>query len=104
MSNDPRYPVQAAATTFRIIETLHELNGAGVSELAAELEMPKSTVHDHLQTLTEAEYLVNEDGTYRVGTRFLELGGFARSQMKLYQIASPEIKELAEEQVNTRIS
>lgn len=97
MSNEPRYPVQAAATTFTIIETLHHLNGAGVSELAAELEMPKSTVHDHLQTLTEAEYLVNRNGTYHVGARFLELGGFARSQMKLYQVASPEIKKLAEE-------
>jgi len=90
-------PVQSAATMFRIIERLHELNGAGVSELAAELDMPKSTVHDHLRTLTEIEYLVNDDGTYRVGTRFLELGGFARSRMKLYQVATPEIKKLADE-------
>ncbi|GAB3671439.1 IclR family transcriptional regulator [Halopiger thermotolerans] len=97
MSQRPTYPVQAAATTFRIVEALHELEGAGVAELAAELEMPKSTVHDHLRTLTEAEYLVNEDGTYHVGARFLELGGFARSRMKLYQVASPEIKKLAEE-------
>lgn len=97
MSQKSRYPVQAAATTFRVIETLHDLNGAGVAELATELEMPKSTVHDHLQTLTEAEYLINENGTYHVGARFLELGGFARSQMKLYQVASPEIKKLAEE-------
>ncbi|WP_247004421.1 IclR family transcriptional regulator [Halosolutus gelatinilyticus] len=97
MSRQARYPVQAAATTFRIIETLHDLNGAGVAELAGELDMPKSTVHDHLQTLNEAEYLVNENGTYHVGARFLELGGFARSQMKLYQVASPEIRTLAEE-------
>ncbi len=97
MASKSRYPVQAAATTFRVIETLHQLNGAGVSELSEALEMPKSTVHDHLQTLTEAEYLVNENGTYHVGARFLELGGFARSQMKLYQVASPEIKKLAEE-------
>ena len=97
MSNAPKYPVQAAATTFRIIETLHRLDGAGVSELADELSMPKSTVHDHLQTLTETEYLVNRNGTYHIGARFLELGGFARSQMKLYQVASPEIKKLAEE-------
>ncbi|WP_226482808.1 IclR family transcriptional regulator [Natrinema amylolyticum] len=97
MTDDSRYPVQAAATTFRIIETLHELNGAGVTELSAELGMANSTVHDHLRTLAEAEYLVNEGGTYHIGARFLELGGFARSQMKLYQIASPEIKKLAEE-------
>ncbi|ELZ05793.1 IclR family transcriptional regulator [Natrialba asiatica] len=96
MANEQQYPVQAAGTTFRIIETLHRLNGAGVSELADELTMPKSTVHDHLQTLTEAEYLVNQNGTYHIGVRFLELGGFARSQMKFYQIASPEMQKLAE--------
>lgn len=97
MSQQSKYPVQAAGTTFQIIETLHELNGAGVAELADHLDMPKSTVHDHLQTLTEAEYLINDNGTYHIAARFLELGGFARSQMKLYQVATPEIKKLAEE-------
>lgn len=96
MSHRSGLPVQSTATSFRIIEAVHERNGAGVAELADELELPKSTVHDHLRTLTEVEYLVSEDGTYHVGTRFLELGGFARSQMKLYQVASPEIKKLAE--------
>ncbi|GAB3672840.1 hypothetical protein [Halopiger thermotolerans] len=41
---------------------------------AAKLEMPKSTVHDHRRTLTEAEYPVTEGGTYRVGAGFLALG------------------------------
>lgn len=97
MANRSRYPVKAAATSFEIIETLHDLDGAGVAELAAELDMPKSTVHDHLRTLTELEYLVNRNGTYSVGARFLELGGFVRNQRKLYRIAEPEIKKLADE-------
>ncbi|MEY7851905.1 IclR family transcriptional regulator [Natrarchaeobius sp. A-rgal3] len=89
-------PVQAAATTFEVIEALRELNGAGVSELASYLEMPKSTVHDHLRTLESAEYLVNDGEQYRVGARFLELGGYARRQMRLYRLAQPEIEKLAE--------
>lgn len=89
-------PVQAAATTFDVIEGLRELGGAGVSELATYLEMPKSTVHDHLRTLEAAEYLVNDGEEYRIGARFLELGGYARSRMRLYRLAQPEIEKLAE--------
>jgi DNA-binding MarR family transcriptional regulator len=57
-------PVQATTTAFRIIEALRLRDGAGVSELAAALEMPTSTVHDHLRTLEAAEYLTSEDGVY----------------------------------------
>ncbi|UPM42683.1 IclR family transcriptional regulator [Halocatena salina] len=87
--------VQATKTTFEIIETLHELNGAGVSELAGELGMPTSTIHDHLQTLTEMEYLLNDDGTYHVGARFLHLGEKSRTRMKVYNVARPQVEDLA---------
>ncbi|WP_207592449.1 IclR family transcriptional regulator [Halomontanus rarus] len=97
MSTENTYPVKAAATSFRIIETLHELDGAGVAELADHLNMPKSTVHDHLRTLTEIEYLVQRDGEYHVGVRFLELGGYVRNELKLHRVAAPEIKKLAED-------
>ncbi|MFB6308331.1 MAG: IclR family transcriptional regulator [Haloarculaceae archaeon] len=88
-------PVRAAKTSFQIIEALRRLDGAGVSELSDVLDMPVSTIHDHLQTLEAEEYLINEDGTYRVGARFLELGEQARSRMKVYEVAQPEIDELA---------
>lgn len=90
-------PVQAAKTTFEIIDTLRDLDGAGVSELADELDMPTSTIHDHLQTLVNEEYLINDDGTYRVGARFLELGEQARNRMKVFSVARPEIDDLGEQ-------
>ncbi|WP_246998296.1 helix-turn-helix domain-containing protein [Halosolutus gelatinilyticus] len=58
------------ATTSQIIETQRNLGGAGVAELATELEMPEHTAHDHLRTLTEAEYLTGENGTYTPGLDF----------------------------------
>lgn len=97
MAQQHTHPVKAAATSFRIIETLRDLNGAGASELADHLDMPKSTVYDHLQTLTDIEYLVKEEGTYHVGAQFLSLGGYARSQMKLYRVAASELQKLAEQ-------
>ena len=96
-AKDAGVPVKAAKTAVTIIDALRELNGAGVSELADHLGMPKSTVHDHLRTLEREEYLVNAEGEYRIGARFLELGGHARRQMKVYQIAKPEIQKLAQD-------
>jgi len=91
-------PVKSAKTTLRIIESLRELDGAGVTEIANRLERPTSTIHDHLLTLENEEYLISDDdGTYRVGARFLELGEQVRKRMKIYTIARPEIESLAEE-------
>jgi DNA-binding IclR family transcriptional regulator len=90
-------PVKAAKTSFEIIDKLRELDGAGVSKLADELDMPTSTIHDHLQTLVHEGYLVNDDNTYRVGARFLELGEQARDRMKVYNVARPEVDDLATE-------
>lgn len=90
-------PVNAIGTTFDILAVLKEQDGCGVAELADHLGMPKSTVHDHLRSLHRLGYVVTDDGVYRVGARFLDLGGYARQRMKIYQVAKPEIKKLAAE-------
>jgi IclR family acetate operon transcriptional repressor len=95
MTTNETLPVQATKTSFRILEQLKERNGAGGRELAAQLSMPKSTVHDHLQTLTAMDYVVHEEGIYRPSMRFLELGGKSRKQMKIYRVAKPEVQKLA---------
>lgn len=89
-------PVKAAKTSFEIINTLRKLEGAGVSELADRLDKPTSTIHDHLRTLESEEYVVNIDGTYRVGARFLELGEQVRNRTKVFNVARPEVDDLAE--------
>ncbi|MDS0223085.1 IclR family transcriptional regulator [Haloarcula sp. S1AR25-5A] len=89
-------PVKAAKISLEIVEILRERNGAGVSEIARAVDKPTSTVHDHLQTLEQEEYLVKEGTQYHVSTRFLQLGNQARSRKKVYEIARPEVDELAE--------
>ncbi|NGM70500.1 IclR family transcriptional regulator [Natronolimnobius sp. AArcel1] len=90
-------PVHSLETGFAIVQALQSLDGAGVTELAANLELPKSTVHNYLSTLEQEEYVVNTDGTYRLGTRFLEHGAYARSQLQIYDIAREEVDKLAAE-------
>lgn len=87
--------VGSIETTFEIVEALKILDRAGVSEVARHLDKPKTTVFDHLETLKELGYVVSTDDGYQIGTRFLDLGGFARKQKKIYQIGKPEVDALA---------
>ena len=98
MTSKASNPIKSTKTTFRIVEALKELDGAGVTELANHLDLPKSNVHNYLSTLEEEEYVVKEGTTFHVGIRFLELGAYARSRRELYEIARPEMDKLAEEE------
>lgn len=89
--------VGATETSLRIIDALRTLDGAGVTDLAEHLELPKSTVHNHLQTLRRNEYVTKQDSQYAVGLRFLQLGEYARDRRRIATIAPPEIDKLAEE-------
>jgi IclR family acetate operon transcriptional repressor len=80
---------------FDVVETILELEKAGVAELADEVDKPTSTVHDYLQGLEEIGCVVNENGSYRVGSRFLSIGTRMRSQLEIYKVAKPELQNLA---------
>lgn len=87
--------VQAAETTFRIIEAIKENRGAGVSDLAREVDLSKSAVHKHLQTLTDLGYLVREGDGYYLSNRFLSLGTHARERLPI-ENARGVVERLAE--------
>ncbi|WP_158059602.1 IclR family transcriptional regulator [Halorussus halophilus] len=90
-------PVKATERTFTIIEALEQLDGARLCDLSDYLELPKSTVHNHLQTLLEHGYVRRADDEYRIGFKFLHYGEYARSNERLYRVARPVIDDLAEE-------
>lgn len=97
MTRESDIPVRTTARSFDIIETLRELDGARLTEISAHLDLPDSTVHNHLRTLVQRGYVVRTENTYRVSLRFLELGEYARSRRKIYEVAKPEVDELAAE-------
>lgn len=94
---EPRTPVKTAQTTFRLIEALKGLDGATVTELSAHLDLPKSSTHNYLRTLEHEGYVVNREGTYEVGLRFLDLGAYARTREPLFTVAKPELETVAAE-------
>lgn len=89
--------VKTTETAFQIIEILMERDGEKLSELAQELDLAKSTVHRHLSTLTELEYVIRDDGVYRTGLRFLEIGEQTRTRSDAYQLAKEKVASLATE-------
>ena len=90
-------PVKAVNTTLRIVETVRDENGARLSEIARELDLPVSTVSDHLVTLRRNQYLVKDGDEYRVGLRFLELGDRARNHREVYLVGQRGVDKLADE-------
>jgi DNA-binding IclR family transcriptional regulator len=90
-------PVNAIETTLGIVLALRDHEWVGVTDLAAEVDLPRSTVFNHLKTLEQNEFVVNDGGRYRLGCRFLELGARARSYHEVHEVARGEVNRLAEE-------
>jgi DNA-binding IclR family transcriptional regulator len=95
MSRDAS-PLRTVRRAFEILHLLRDRGTLGVSEAADRLDLPKSTTHDYLRTLRELGYVVNDDGSYRLGFRLLELGGQAKHRNRLFQVARPELERAAE--------
>ncbi|MFC6726171.1 HTH-type transcriptional regulator XacR, partial [Halobium palmae] len=94
---DAKHPVRTTEKTLALVEELMRGGPRGVTDLAAELEMGKSAVHNHLTTLRKHGYVVRDGERYRLGLKFLEVGGHTRKSMELYQVAEPEVESLADD-------
>jgi len=88
--------VKSITRSLKILESLQTRGGATVSELTEELEIPQSTIYNHLRTLEDQGYLVKNNSSYSLGLRFLELGEFSRNQYKLYRVGKDEIAKLGQ--------
>jgi DNA-binding IclR family transcriptional regulator len=91
------HEIESVRKTSQVLWGLKELDGAGVSQLAKHLDMPKTTVHAHLQTLHSCELVSKVKNEYRIGLQFVGLGEFAKNQLDLYPIAKKEVDILAQE-------
>jgi DNA-binding IclR family transcriptional regulator len=88
--------IKSLGTAFAVVDALQALDGGQVTEVADRADLSKSTVHKHLNTLADHGYVVKEDDGYRLSFRFLDLGGYVRSQFPGANVIKPKIQELAE--------
>jgi DNA-binding IclR family transcriptional regulator len=97
MEDDRSGRVKSVEQTVDIAEYLLANDGGGVSEIADDLGVAKSTVSNHLRTLESLDYVVKEDGEYRLGTIFIGIGDAVRERREIYAMAGEKTRELAAE-------
>ncbi len=101
--------VHSVDRAISILQVLGRLGSAGVTDIAAELDVHKSTVFRLLATL-EARGLVEQDGTrgrYRLGYGVVQLAAGATRRHDLTIISRPVCQDLAEtvgETVNVAVA
>jgi DNA-binding IclR family transcriptional regulator len=101
MATENHRPIATVEKTIKIVETLKEVERARLTDLAAELDMNKTTVYNHLKTLQSEEFVTKEGDEYRLALRFLSFGGFVRRQIPLYQTVKPELYHIADQTEET---
>lgn len=95
MSEQPEYRVKATVTSDRVLQALRDLDGAGVSEVATQLDVSVGSAHKHLNTLRELGFVDKDGTTYHLGLRFLAFGTRARDRRRIYHVARPHVQKLS---------
>ena len=97
MSNSEAAGVQSVDRALTILERLARSGEAGVTEIASEIGVHKSTAFRLVATL-EAHRLVEQTedrGKYRLGVGLLRLAGATTARLDLVQEARPVCRQLA---------
>lgn len=89
--------VKSVQTAIDIVEYLRHSGEAGVTELATALDRSKGTVHSHLATLLENEYVVKNGDQYGLSLKYLDLAEHVKSGLDVYDAVIDELKDLAAE-------
>lgn len=97
MGESSRETVTSVERSYEIVHALQDLNGARIQELAAHLDLAPSTVHKHFKTLEGMGYVRQEGDEYRIGMRFLTIGGYVRNSSDGYRLAIELVSRLVEE-------
>lgn len=95
--NSPKTNVKAVEKAFAIIELVDSEERVGVSKVAEELSIAKSTAHKHLQTLRANEYLVQNGQKYSVSLKPLKYGQHGLNRTTIAEESQAVINHLAEE-------
>jgi IclR family KDG regulon transcriptional repressor len=100
MSKNKIYHSQVLDRTFQMLGVLAgDRSGLGVTELATKLDLHKSTTHRLIMVLESNRFVEKEaaTGKYRLGSRIVELGLSALSQLDIYSVARPHMRALVTE-------
>jgi DNA-binding IclR family transcriptional regulator len=92
-----RRKIKSVDRSAEILESIWELRGATVTELAEHTDLTPGTVHTHLATLRDWR-LVRKEGTqYDLGYQFVVLGEYVRNSSTLHRHGRQVADNLADD-------
>lgn len=97
MTESERAGVKSAERTLRVLESLSDGRRRGLAELAAELAVPKSSLHSILRTMESRGWLRADPGTgtYGLGVRSLLAGPAYLDSDDVVSAAGPALDALS---------
>lgn len=95
MSVPRDHHVKSIIKLFRIVEALDRQGAVGVTKLARETGLAKSSVYKYLSTLEHIGYVTKSGTTYSLSFRWFQLGRQVRSRNDVFRIAQYELDQLA---------
>lgn len=88
--------LKTTRTSLQVLELVVEHDGLTLAELNREVDKPKSSLYNHLNTLLECRYLVKNGQTYHASFKLTDLGERARRR-ELEALAIETVDSLSEE-------
>jgi IclR family acetate operon transcriptional repressor len=86
--------IKSDETLFALIECIREFDGAGVTELAEQLDIAKSTVHGHLTSMRDHGFVVKRGSEYHLGLTFFDYGQYVRGQLGIFRSGMQAVDQL----------
>jgi DNA-binding IclR family transcriptional regulator len=86
-----------AEMVFAVVEVLKRLGEATPAEVTAEIDQTEATVTHYLSWLESRGYVVERDGKYANGLKFLDVGERVKYETGIFDIASEQVDHLAAE-------
>lgn len=96
------YGAMAVKSAERVLMILEYLlgfpNGLTAKEISRHLEIAPSSTHELLKTLSDRDYLIEDESKrYSLGPKLIQLGSNASSYFDINKIAVPILKQIMEE-------
>jgi IclR family KDG regulon transcriptional repressor len=90
--------IQSVVRALNILEYISTKNGAGVSEIARELELNKSTAFGLIKTLESERYIVKDknNDNYKIGLKLYSLSQNALNKSDFQEYVKPYLEDLSE--------
>lgn len=89
--------VKSDRTLFAILRVIYERGPVRLTDIASELNIAKSTVHNHLVVLQEQSFATHTEHGFELGLRLLDLGLESRRRQALFEFGRRKVNELAEQ-------